>query len=66
MYELIGGTARLVNALEAAAGDKDRAEALAHLLYYYPGQLTEDIRALSDFWQEAHDLREKLREEGSL
>ena len=66
MYELFVGTERLVNALESAAGDKERTEDLACVLYYCSGQLAEDIRALSDFYQQACDLREKLRKEGRL
>lgn len=53
MYELKQGSARLVNALWNRAQDPEAIRKLAEVLYYVPEQLQEDIKALSDFYDQA-------------
>ena len=60
MYELIHGSARLTSALENAAAEPAKVEALARLLNYIPDQLREDIQALSDFRQKAEEDRGEM------
>lgn len=50
MYEFKAGTARLTGALERAAEDPERLQALADILYYYSDQLKQDIAAAVDFY----------------
>ena len=55
MYEFRAGTGRLIGALERAAADRERLQALADILYYYPEQLEQDITAAVDFYDVFRD-----------
>ena len=50
MYEFRNGTARVIDALERAATDPERLQALAKILCYYPEQLAQDIEAAADYY----------------
>lgn len=55
MYELKGGTARLVAALSHARNDQERIKRLSDLLNYLPDQLQQDIDAANDFFDTFRD-----------
>jgi hypothetical protein len=61
MYELEQGTKRLIGALERI----DNIKALATILNYEPGQLEQDIQALSDYVRDkAADSEETIKPYG--
>ena len=61
MYELEQGTKRLIGALERT----DNIKALATILNYEPGQLEQDIQALSDYVRDkAADPEETIKPYG--
>ena len=49
MFELNGGSARLVAALASWGEDPEALQALAQVLRYMPEQLQQDIQALNAF-----------------
>lgn len=55
MYELKGGTARLVTALWHIRNDQERIKRLSDLLNYLPDQLQQDIDAANDFFEMFRD-----------
>lgn len=58
MYELEQGAKRLIGALERT----DNIKALAMILNYEPGQLEQDIQALSDYVRDkAADPEETIK-----
>lgn len=59
MYEFKAGTGRIIGALERAAADPERLQALADLLYYYPDQLKQDAQGAADFYEEYRDAERK-------
>ena len=56
MYEFRAGTGRLLDELDRAKADRERLQALADILYYYPDQLEQDITAAVDFYDVFRDV----------